>query len=50
VKGLSLKEKVVKSDKIERAEDRDCSGDGDLRVLRDMLIVCRLRIVSYGIL
>jgi hypothetical protein len=50
IKGLSLKEKVVESDKMERTGDRDYSGDGDLRVLRDMLIVRRLRIISYGIL
>ena len=49
-KGSSSKEKVVESDEIERAGDRDRSGDGDLRVLRDMLTVRRLRIVSYSIL
>jgi hypothetical protein len=50
IKGSSLKEKVVESDEIERAGDRDRSSDGDLRVLRDMLIIRRLRIVSYSIL
>jgi hypothetical protein len=40
-KGLSLKEKVIELDKIERVgkEDRPCNGD--LRVLRDILLVCR---------
>ena len=49
-KGLSLKEKVVESDEIEQAGKGDRSGDGDLRVLRDILIARRSRIVSYSIL
>ena len=41
VKGLSLKEKIVELDKMERVgkEDRPC--DSNLRVLRDILSVCR---------
>jgi hypothetical protein len=49
-KGSSSKEKVVESDEMEQAGEGDRSGDGDLRVLRDILTVRRSRIVSYSIL
>jgi hypothetical protein len=41
IKGLSLKEKVVELNKIERVGKEDCPYNSDLRVLRDMLSVCR---------
>jgi hypothetical protein len=40
-KGLSLKEKVVESDKMERVDKEDCPYNSNLRVLRDILLVCK---------
>jgi hypothetical protein len=49
-KGSSSKEKVVELDEMARAGEGDRPCDGDLRVLRDMLLVRRWIIISYSIL
>jgi hypothetical protein len=50
IKRLSLKKKVIELDKIKRAGDRNYFNNSNLRLLRDILIVYRLRIISYNIL
>jgi hypothetical protein len=41
IKGLSLKEKIVELDKIERVGKEDRLYNSNLRVLRNILLVCR---------
>jgi hypothetical protein len=40
-KGLFLKEKVIKLNKIEKVSKEDYPYNNNLRVLRDMLLVCK---------
>jgi hypothetical protein len=41
IKGLFLKEKVIELDKIKKTGDWGRSGNNNLRVLRDIVIVYR---------
>jgi hypothetical protein len=50
IKILSLKEKVIELNKIKRAGEYNYSSNNNLRVLRDILIVRKLRIIYYNIL